>query len=206
MVGFGTGRFISNTDVPGKGVTAQTQSLYGIIDTNTTVNGRAELQARTIPYWGKDEDNKDARGFESYSALPADMKGWYLDLPTPERVIGSPTISGTGMFLTSVIPADGADCSGATGSGYFNAINLFTGTAPKSGSYFADTSALPDGKGGHGVVGSKKIDGGMPTDGNLTTGLATIGRGDGDTPQSFKVPPPNGGMPSRISWRELMAQ
>lgn len=206
MVGFGTGRFISNTDVPGKGVTAQTQSLYGIIDTNTTVNGRAELQARTIPYWGKDEDNKDARGFESYSALPADMKGWYLDLPTPERVIGSPTISGTGMFLTSVIPADGADCSGATGSGYFNAINLFTGTAPKSGSYFADTSALPDGKGDHGVVGSKKIDGGMPTDGNLTTGLATIGRGDGDTPQSFKVPPPNGGMPSRISWRELMAQ
>lgn len=206
MVGFGTGRFISNSDVPGDGVVSQTQSLYGVIDTNALITGRAQLQERTIPFSGVDKNGEEARGFERYSALPTSKRGWYLDLPPPERVISAPTISGTAMEIVSVIPADGSDCSGATGSGYHNAINLFTGTSPKSGSYYADSSVLKDADGNDGVIGSRKIGGGMPTEANRTYGLTTIGRGDGGDPLSFEMDEGLKGTPSRVSWREILPQ
>ncbi|KRG53303.1 hypothetical protein ABB22_17490, partial [Stenotrophomonas nitritireducens] len=83
FVGFGTGRFISSTDVPG--TTSQTQSLYGIIDSGAAITGgRSKLQARTIPYSGTTAKGESARGFETYSPLSADKSGWYVDLPPPE--------------------------------------------------------------------------------------------------------------------------
>ncbi|HBN52889.1 MAG TPA: hypothetical protein DD456_02270 [Stenotrophomonas sp.] len=205
FVGFGTGRFISSTDVPGAGVTSQTQSLYGIIDKAATItDGRSKLQKRTIPYSGSTAKGADARGFETYSILPSDKLGWYVDLPPPERVISAPTIYGSGMYVASVIPATGSDCSGASGSGYINALNLFTGTAPKSGSYFTDTTALTDGKGEKGVIGSVGISGGMATEVNVTSGLATVGTGGGLDTDSTGINPPTGAQPSRVSWREIV--
>lgn len=203
FVGFGTGRFISSTDVPG--TTSQTQSLYGIIDSGAAITGgRSKLQARTIPYSGTTAKGESARGFETYSPLPADKSGWYVDLPPPERVISAPTIYGSGMYVASVIPATGSDCSGASGSGYINALNLFTGTAPKSGSYFTDTTVLTDGKGGKGVIGSVGVSGGMATEVNVTSGLVTVGTGGGLDTASTGINPPTGAQPSRVSWREIV--
>ncbi len=203
FVGFGTGRFISSTDVPG--MTSQTQSLYGIIDSGAAITGgRSKLQARTIPYTGTTAKGESARGFETYSPLPADKSGWYVDLPPPERVISAPTIYGSGMYVASVIPATGSDCSGASGSGYINALNLFTGTAPKSGSYFTDTTVLTDGKGGKGVIGSVGVSGGMATEVNVTSGLVTVGTGGGLDTASTGINPPTGAQPSRVSWREIV--
>lgn len=211
FVGFGTGRFISNSDVPGDGVVSQVQSIYGIIDSNATIASRGDLQARTIPFSGKTKDGEDARGFETFTALGSGKKGWYIDLPVPERVTSAPTIYGSAMYLTSVIPATGVDCSGATGKGFINALNLFTGTSPKSGGYFADSTGLKDKDGNSGVIGSVGTTGGMPTEVNVTDTLVTVGTGAGPSELSSGtgsegINPPTGGQPSRISWREIVAQ
>lgn len=209
FVGFGTGRFISSNDVPGV-ATQKQQSLYGIKDEQATIASRDDLQVRTIPFTGT-LSGQDLRGFETYSALPADKKGWYIDLTVPERVISAPTIYGTAMILSSVIPATGNDCEGATGSGFLNAINLFTGTSPESGSYFAGSGTVKDADGNLGTLGSVGISGGMPTEANVSSLLATVGTGafstedggNGNT-SSTKIKPPSGGNPSRVSWREVV--
>ena len=206
FVGFGTGRFIANGDVPSADAKPQVQSIYGIIDSNTTISGRSDLQARTIPYSGKTAKGEDARGFESYSMLATDKKGWYIDLPTPERVTSAPTIYGSGMYLASQIPATGADCSGATGSGFVNALNLFTGTSAKSGGYFTDQTGLTGKDGSTGSIGSIGVVGGMPTEVNITSALATWGTGGGLDTGSGGINPPTGGRPSRISWREIIPE
>jgi type IV pilus assembly protein PilY1 len=211
FVGFGTGRFISSNDMPGV-ATQQVQSIYGIKDENATVASRSDLQVRTIPFEGTIA-GAPVRGFENYSALSASMKGWYIDLATPERVISAPTIYGTAMVLSSVIPATGSDCAGATGSGFLNAINLFTGTSPESGSggYFGSSGTVTDANGNTGTLGGVGVTGGMPTEANVTSGLATVGTGafssedggKGNTSSTDLTPPP-GGTPSRVNWREVI--
>lgn len=205
FVGFGTGRFISSSDMPGV-ATQYTQSLYGIKDQTSTIAGRGDLQARTIPYTGTTSSGAAARGFENYSVLPSDRRGWYIDLTVPERVISSPTIYGTAMYVSSVIPPTGSDCNSSVGSGFLNAINLFTGTSPETGGYFTDTGPVGDG-----TLGSVGISGGMPTEANVTNALATVGTGafstedggDGNT-ESEEITPPAGGRPARVNWRELV--
>lgn len=206
FVGFGTGRFISTGDVPSADTSTAVQSIYGIIDSGVTITGRSSLQARTIPYSGKTAKGEDARGFESYSLLSTGKQGWYIDLPRPERVTSAPTIYGSAMYLASQVPPTGADCSGAAGSGFVNALNLFTGTSPKSGGYFNDQTGLTGKDGSTGVIGSVGVTGGMPTEVNITSSLATWGTGGGLDTGSGGIPSPTGGRPSRISWREIVPQ
>ncbi|MDO5505889.1 MAG: PilC/PilY family type IV pilus protein [Pseudoxanthomonas suwonensis] len=218
FIGFGTGRILFNDDIPGKGGT-----LYGLRDSATPIAGRDSLQRRTIPYIGVDEDGRDARGFESYSELPAGKSGWYLDLGIPaltstgERVISAPTMYGEAMFITSVIPpAANTGCEAGAGSGYLNAINVFTGTSPRNNGFFTDETALssPD-QSEPGVVGSRRVTGGMPTQAALTDLLAIVGTGEGvdssedasligDPVRGFGIRKPSGGDPRRLMWREVM--
>ena len=208
FLGFGTGRFISTSDVPTANSSGGTQSLYGLIDEAATISGRSELQARTIPYSGASADGKLLRGFENYSELGADKKGWYIDFTPPERVISAPTIYGTAMLIASVIPSAGGNgCEATTGSGYLNGINLFTGTSPESssGGYFPNAGAVTGG-----LVGSVGVSGGMPTEVNVTSGLATVGTGafsseDGPSSvQSETLGSAAGSPPARVSWREIV--
>lgn len=205
FVGFGTGRFISSSDMPGV-ATQTTQTLYGIKDTVSLISGRTDLQQRTIPYSGTTASGAPARGFENYSVLPVAKKGWYIDLPVPERTISAPTIYGTAMYLSTVVPPTGSDCNSSVGSGFLNAIDLYTGTSPESGSYF-DGAATMNG----GVLGSIGLTGGMPTEVNITSVLATAGTGaysteDGgeDNTHSEKLGNQPGGTPARVNWRELV--
>src|SRR3546814_467246 len=138
-----------------------------------TTASRADLQARTIPFVGTTASGEQARGFENYSELLVNKKGWYIDLATPERVISAPTISGTAMLLSSVIPVTGSDCASAAGSGFLNAINLFTGTSPESGGYLGNGGTVTDADGNVGTLGGVGVTGGMPTEVNVTSGLAT---------------------------------
>lgn len=210
FVGFGTGKFIASADLPGNaGYVAKTHSMYGLIDKGTTIAGRAQLQKRTIPFTGTNALGQPVRGFENYSDLPAAKQGWYIDFTPPEQVISSPTVYGSAMFLASVIPASGSDCAGATGSGFINAVDLFTGTSPMTGGYFTDGTAVRDANGNSGVIGSVGISGGMPTEVNLTNSLATVGTGafssDGaGNTSSTGINTPTGGKPSRVNWREIV--
>ena len=208
FVGFGTGRFISTSDVPTSTALGGTQSLYGLVDEATTISGRSDLQARTIPYSGTSADGRPLRGFEGYSALPGGKKGWYIDFTPPERVISAPTIYGTAMFIASVIPSSGGQgCEAATGSGFLNGINLFTGTSPNSnsGGYFPNSGAVNGG-----LVGSVGVTGGMPTEVNVTSGLATVGtgafssEGGATNTVSEKLGSSVGGQPRRVNWREIV--
>ncbi|WP_447936708.1 pilus assembly protein [Thermomonas fusca] len=208
FVGFGTGRFISTSDVPTASAMGATQSLYGLLDEGTAISGRNDLQVRTIPYTGTSADGRALRGFETYSALPGGKKGWYIDFTPPERVISAPTIYGTAMFIASVIPSAGGDgCEAATGSGFLNGINLFTGTSPNSnsGGYFPNSGTVSGG-----LVGSIGVSGGMPTEVNVTSGLATVGTGafsseDGAANTvSEKLGTSVGGQPRRVNWREIV--
>lgn len=208
VIGFGTGRFISAGDVPTTSSLGTTQSLYGLLDDATTINGRGELQQRTIPYTGTTSDGRPARGFENYSALPPGKKGWYIDFAPPERVISAPTIYGTAMFISSVIPSKGGEgCDAATGSGFLNAINLFTGTSPDSsnGGYLPNAGTVNGG-----IVGSVGITNGMPTEVNVTSGLVTVGtgafssEGSGMNTTSEKLGSAAGGQPRRVNWREIV--
>lgn len=220
FIGFGTGRYMASSDVPGNpGYTVQTQSLYGIIDSGTLTT-RAELQQRTIPFIGTDSQGRPARGFENYAPLPTEKKGWYVDLGVPaasasgERVVTSPTVFNSAMFLSSIIPAAGSDCSGALGSGYINILNIFTGTSPRENSYFTDTKRLSGSNGATGVIGSVNIGGGMPTQVNVTSNLVTAGDGtgtgsDGDGGHSGTGGGGHGGgggvgQPLRVNWREIV--
>lgn len=210
FIGFGTGRFLSLSDLPGNtGYVAQTQSMYGIKDTGSLV-ARTDLQARTIPFSGT-MNSLPVRGFESYQDLPTAKKGWYINLGVPaataagERVISAPTMVGSAMWLTSVIPAQGSDCSGALGSGFLNVLNIFTGTSPLQNSFFDTNGTIPGPNNTNGLVGSMGIVGGMPTEVNVTSQLATVGDGGGGSPVSFKRTLPLGGIPQRMTWREIVA-
>src|SRR3546814_1013890 len=68
FVGFGTGRFILSSDVPGVG-TQQVQSIYGIKDENATIASRADFQARTIPFVGTTASGEQDRRFANYSEM-----------------------------------------------------------------------------------------------------------------------------------------
>src|SRR3546814_9808684 len=81
------------------------------------------------------------------------------------------------MLLSSVRPATGSDCASAAGSGFLNAINLFTGTSPESGGYLGNGGTVTDADGNVGTLGGVGVTGGMPTEVNVTSGLATIGTG-----------------------------
>ncbi|PJK07588.1 hypothetical protein CO610_07990 [Lysobacteraceae bacterium NML95-0200] len=140
FVSFGTGKYLSEQDKDVSG-TLQTQTLYTLIDGDTPVTGRAQLQQRTFPYLGTSADGRAVRGAENYSELPASARGWYLDLGVPaslnrgERIVTRPELSGELLAVTSLVPKASQGCSSEIG-GYLTALNVFTGTNPRDGGYF----------------------------------------------------------------------
>jgi type IV pilus assembly protein PilY1 len=100
------------------------------------------------------------------------------------------------------------------GSGYINVLNIFSGTSPGSGSFFADTARLGGTDGTTGAIGSINIGGGMPTQVNVTSNLATAGNGTGTGDDTAGSASGTGGgatgafggsgVPLRVNWRELV--
>lgn len=139
FVSFGTGKYLSVEDKDVSGP-LQTQTLYTLIDGNTPITGRAQLHQRTFPHHGTTSDGRAVRGAEDYSELPNGVRGWYLDLGVPasnrgERIVTRPEVSGDLLAVASLIPRASQGCASETG-GYLTALNVFTGTNPKSNGYF----------------------------------------------------------------------
>jgi len=188
FIGFATGRFISEQDVTGADGAHQVQTVYGVMDSTATINGRSALQERGIAYEGTVNDRK-VRAFEAYSLLTPGTKGWYLDLPElGERVVTDVVMMGPeAMTFTSMLPPRASGemtCESASGSGWINAINLFTGTGPETGSgYFrtAPTITLPNGD--IVTVGSVAMPSDIPTGVNVKCdtddGVCDVVVGDG---------------------------
>ncbi|MEN6585230.1 MAG: PilC/PilY family type IV pilus protein [Sulfuricella sp.] len=216
MVYFGTGSFITTTDI----VNTDVQSYYAIWDTGTAVT-RSMLQQQTVltqtddvtpptpvpagPYWRTTSANAvDYAGTQ---------RGWYMDLLPPsgthrgERVIyRSQVLNGRVLFVT-LIPSTDKCVPG--GTGWLMELSL-TGGAMATDSIF-DTN-------GDGTVDSSDASasgvtpgGGIPTVPVVIIGPAGIpifkltsasSAAIGTTLNANPTPPPVT-LPTRIFWRQI---
>ena len=205
---FGTGKLIGTSDLVSSAA-QPTQTIYGLIDSNSTIAGRASLQVRTFPYSGTDSQGRLARGLENYSSLPTGKQGWYVDLANNastwargERVVTSPTLNGRAAWISSVIPLLGAGCNNA-GRGYLNVIDIFTGTNPADGSYFdVNGNGKGDDKVGDGYVSSVDLGVAMPGAPAIVDTKVVVNGSNAQVASEDVI----SGDPSsyRVMWRELV--
>ncbi|GAB2621532.1 PilC/PilY family type IV pilus protein [Novilysobacter erysipheiresistens] len=208
---FGTGKYISAGDVTDQ----STQTLYALIDAGSPISGRNALHERTIPYTGVDSLGRDARAWESYSLLPADAEGWFVDLGIPkpgERVVTAPVMRSRALWFSSIIPQAGSGCDSG-GTGYLNALDAFTGTNPQIGSgtgTYIDVDG--DGQGDDRLNGTTgDTEAGFIT--SVDLGIGMIGQATGvgggmyacgsEAECGYVPTPPDGSGAKRLGWREL---
>jgi type IV pilus assembly protein PilY1 len=206
----GTGSLLTKADLTDSTI----QSMYALIDDGSGPITKSQLQQRTIDTVDTVTGN---RAFERPGLLPAGKRGWYLDLSKPtagERVVSRPTIDGSSLTFTSLIPPTSNACD-AGGSGYINELNAFTGTAPKDPYFdsngdgkFDDKDTLTNSAGEKTSIGSVRTGDGMPTDvaiisaGGQSNALAVylLSNGQGG---ALGVDP-DSSAPQRVSWREIL--
>ncbi len=233
----GTGKFLESPDM----TTTTVQSMYGIIDdgvsavTGRTSGGNGNLQQRSIIITGQvridtdgdgdtnqvpagtDNQFRDVRGFETNDTLAAGKTGWYIDLVKPpiptlqgERIVSAPRINGTVLLTASIIPPSAGSCD-ATGSGYINALDAFSGSSTAAaffnanGTYVGTVANFSDDtltSGGTTVpIGSVDLGLGMPTLPTMVDTLLIAG-GSAGTIGSVTVNPQGPGA-RRVMWREI---
>ena len=201
----GTGSFIESGDIGNTDV----QSMYGLIDNDSVIAGRGELVERDILVTGT-QDGRDVRGFEASATMPADKKGWFIDLDEPspgERVVSNPRVRGTVLLFASMVPPQEDTCD-AGGTGYINALDAFNGTSLGSPYFDVDGDGDFDDDDRIAVgdvlvpVGSIDLGVGMPTLPTLIEELLVVGGSKG-TLGSITMNPQGGGA-RRISWREIL--
>ena len=201
---FGTGRLLTTIDI----VDITRQTWYGVIDDPAATSSvtRAGMTERNIAIF--DAVTKD-RAFEPNSPLPANSKGWYIDLDLPpsdmlegERMVGEQQVIKNALIAGSIIPSTSNPC--LPGRGYVNAIDAFTGTSLKTGLFDANRDGVfgNDVLGaGNTAVGSIDLGVGMVTDPALLDKLLVAG-GSLATLASTPLDPTLYG--GRISWREII--
>ena len=164
------------------------------------------MTARDIPYI--DATTLD-RAFEPPTALPANSKGWYIDLDLPsgvlegERMVGNQRVIRNVLIASSIIPDTSNPCQ--SGRGYINALDAFTGTSLATGFFgtFVDGAFVPTTVGPSGnSLGSDNTNAGLATDAALFGGQIGL-QGNSGYYTGFYDPDLVGG---RISWRELIGR
>lgn len=218
---FGTGSYMTEADKSSKSV----QSWYGFADTGgDTTLLRANLKARDIVKGGT-VGGRDVRAFEQ--AVAGDMagtSGWYIDLLTPdgtakgERMVGNQVVAGGTVLIASSIIPEASDCN-PTGTGYVNAVDLFTGAAVTTPFFDANNDgsfsltkivdgatvaadALMDGTNPI-AIGSVDLGVGMPSDPTVLENLIVVGGSKGTT-GSINIQRLI--QDGRISWREILKE
>lgn len=188
---FGTGRFMTTSDADDK--TTYAQSMYGFMDDGGSYT-RADLTARNINVSG------DYRYFDSQASLPSASKGWYVDLPGKgERIVQDVQIDNNYMVSASMIPE--GDACDASGSGYLNAIDAFTGTSGGKSYFDLDKNGSTDDTGAGGnPIGSVNLGVGMPTRPVLLPGVGVVDGSAGAGASSFGKQIMTW---QRVSWREI---
>jgi type IV pilus assembly protein PilY1 len=212
---FGTGKLITFGDLSSTTV----QTWYGLIDDGTAIaDGRDDLVIREIAQVGALGDGRVVRAFEAAASLPGGVRGWAVDLDEPvagERIVSGPRINGRAAFVSSIIPSEGNGCE-AGGSGFLNAIDVFTGTSPADGggtgsSSFFDLDGDGDGSndtiGDDGLpVGSLDPGVGMPTESAQIDDLILICGSNGEC-TTVPASPQAGEIDARrLQWREVIGE
>ena len=199
----GTGSFLTTTEADDK--TPLAQSMYGFIDDGSaTPVAYSDLVKRTIGNTGASQDGYPVRTFEAKASLPANKKGWFVNLTGDgERIVQDAQVVANILVTASMIP-EGDACE-ASGTGYINALDAFTGTSAGSSFFDLDGDGKTDDTMVGGVpVGSVNFGVGMPTlpiflDGKLVVG-GTGGSVSAEKPGAGGITRKSWG---RVSWREL---
>lgn len=197
---FGTGSYMTTTEADDK--TPGTQGMYGIMDIGSTVT-YAQLKKRSIINTGATQDGYPVRTFEAKTDLAATYNGWYMDLPGKgERIVQDAQLVSNILVTASMIP-EGDACE-ASGSGYINALDAFTGTSAGKSFFDLDKDGDTTDQSVGGVpVGSVNFGVGMPTLPIFLDGRMIIGGSDEKTAEK----PGFGGIApkewGRVSWREI---
>jgi type IV pilus assembly protein PilY1 len=128
MVYFGTGSFSFQDDKSDK----QVQTVYGVLDTGSSVSGRGSLQRQTITA----ETAANTRNVSS-NVVATGKKGWYLDLgvttagvvaATGERFVGYPRVDSGLVYFPTYSPESNGSCAGE-GVNRLYGLNGLTGGA-----------------------------------------------------------------------------
>ncbi|WP_189454228.1 pilus assembly protein [Cognatilysobacter bugurensis] len=206
---FGTGRYLTTSDLTDKSV----QSWYGLMDDGSMIGdhrgANSPITKRNINVQNStDSERATQRAFEPTTPLPADTRGWFIDLLTPpnataegERMIGAQIVDGTMLVTTSVIPS-GDECLDG-GTGYINAVGAFTGTAGDSPYFDVDgdgTYETLTSGGKETGIGSVATPG-MPGDLAMLDDSVVVGD---HTTKITKPKKPSSVLLGRVSWREIL--
>ena len=135
-----------------------------------------------------------------------------LGIPTAgERVVTSPLVRGRALWFSSIIPQPGSGCNSG-GTGYLNAVDVFTGTNPQfAGGTGTFIDVDGDGKGSDKLVGSSSGESGFITSVDVGIGMPGLATSVGnniyvcgaDAECGKEASPPLGDQAKRLSWREL---
>jgi type IV pilus assembly protein PilY1 len=200
---FGTGRYLTVSDAdPNSAGSQAIQGMYGFMEEATTLTS-SDLVQRTIAVTDETVNGYPSRAFETSAPIPADKKGWFINLPQGERIVQDSQVVSSFLITASMVPSGNACDVG--GTGYINAIGAFTGTS-SGGSYFdldGDGSTSDELVNNGSPVGSVNVGGGMPTLPNLLRGRFVVGGSGGSDVRGTSTLPPRW---DRASWREIRGE
>lgn len=157
---FGTGRFMTVSDTNDK--TPLMQGIYGFEDTDALLS-YTDLVKRTIINTGATQSGYPVRTFEPKADLNPGAKGWYVSLPAAgERIVQDAQLLANALVTASMIPA--TNICDATGTGYINAVDAFTGTSLGTSLFdLNNDGSTADNNVGGVAVGSVDVGVGVPT-------------------------------------------
>lgn len=201
---FGTGSYLNENDLGD----ATVQSWYGLRDDNSTVPGRASLNDVQII----DEGMVGPRRARVIEAVPpADMigmRGWYIDLLSPDRVARGERMVEPNLFqgLTLIgatrIP-NNLDVCAPGGSGWIMAIDPFTGGRRLTN--FFDVNNDTSINAGDNLNGAPVSGLGFVSAPNNPTFLGRVMQVSlDDRTRETVVTDAGAGQPRRVSWREIV--
>ncbi len=193
---FGTGSFMTVADTNDK--TPLKQGIYGFEDTDAQLQ-YTDLVKRTMINTGATQSGYPVRTFEAKADLNPGAKGWYVSLPANgERIVQDAQLLANALVTASMIPA--TNICDATGTGYINAVDAFTGTSLGTSLFdLNNDGSTADNNIGGIAVGSVDVGVGVPTlpvfiDGQM---IVTGSAGNLATTRT------HGSIWRTVSWREF---
>ncbi|WP_455208157.1 pilus assembly protein [Kaarinaea lacus] len=205
MVMFGTGQFVTNSDV----TSTSTQSVYGIWDRGDSGLARDDLVEQTV----SSSVSKDAIPIRVITDLSvtyttdvdATDHGWYFNLPTSkERVVVNPVAYGNLLFINTMIPQSPQVCDNSGGTGWLMAVDIYNGGVPDFAPLDVNNDAVfdnDDANTGDIYAVGTQIDG-IPTESKFVSDKRiTVDSNKNVNVESVQGVPP--GTPSRMSWTTL---
>lgn len=154
MLFFGTGSFVFNEDVRDESI----QSLYAVLDASDEMPSLTMTAADLRPYTVS--ASGDVRTMTP-GTIPADSRGWHVDLPAGERFLAYPALASGVVFMPTYVPNPTTKSCASDGSNWLFGLSAQSGApalskmragSPTGTKFGAGTAAVPLSTGGNAPV------------------------------------------------------